>query len=351
MTQELTMLIVGDVFVRRDDPPSVFQHVQGLLRSADFLLGNLEGSAADGGTPRKKSGSTAWKADPRQLAAVETAGFHAMNVANNHMMDYGRAALLETLENLDRIGVKHTGGGRNFAEAHAPAIVERGGCKVAMLGYTCVFLDDWEATPSSSGLAVMKALTAYQPPTRYFESPGSPPIIRSWVVPEYKAQLAADIAAARKQADIVICTFHWGVSGGFQKLTDYQVELGRYAVDSGADLVFGHHPHLMQGIEVHAGRPIFYSLGNFTFARHNPAGGHEYETMIIRCTIRDKKIQAVEFLPARCDEQVNPHVLDLQEGREVIEIVKARSQQFETVFAASGDAIRVGLQATQREAA
>lgn len=349
--KELTMLIVGDVFVRRDDPPSVFQHVKDLMRSADFMLGNLEGSVADSGTPRKKSGSAAWKADARQLAAVETAGFHAMTVANNHMMDYGQEALLETLANLDRLGVKHTGGGRNFAEAHAPAIVEREGCKVALLGYTSVFMDDWEATPKSPGLAVMKALTSYQPPTRYFEAPGSPPVIRSWVVPEYKAQLAADIVHARKQADIVICTFHWGVSAGFQKLTEYQVELGRHAIDSGADLVFGHHPHLMQGIEVRDGRPIFYSLGNFTFARHDPTKGHEYETMIIRCRIRDKKIQTVEFLPARCDEHVNPHVLDLQEGRRAIEIVNERSKQFGTDLVAAGDAIRVALQAAQREAA
>ena len=339
--REMSMLIVGDVFVRRDDPPSVFQHVKKLLRAADFTLGNLEGSVADSGKVREKAGAVAWKADARQIAAVEAAGFDAMTVANNHMMDYGEEALLETLANLDRIGIRHTGGGRNFAEAHAPAIVEREGCKVALLGYTSVFMEGWEAGPQSPGLAVMRAHTSYQPPARYFEAPGTPPIIHTWVAPEHKAQLSADIAAARQQADIVICTFHWGVSAGHKKLTEYQVELGHHAIDGGADLVFGHHPHVTQGVEVRRGRAIFYSLGNFTFARHDATKGHELETMIICCRIRDRKLHAVEFLPARCDPDLNPGALDLEQGREVVDLVRERSAQFGTEFVARGDAMQV----------
>lgn len=339
--REMTMLIVGDVFVKRHDPPSVFQHAKDLMRSADFMLGNLEGSVCDVGTAREKHGAVAWKADSKQIAAIEAAGFHAMTVANNHMMDFGHDAMLATIANLDRIGVKHTGGGRNFAEAHAPAIVERDGCKVALLGYTSVFMADWEAGANSSGLAVMRARTSYEPPARYFEAPGTPPIIHTWVEAEHKAQLAADIAAARKQADIVICTFHWGVSAGYVKLTEYQVELGRHAVDAGADLVFGHHPHVAQGIEVRNGRAIFYSLGNFTFANHNAAKGHELETVMIRCRIRDRKIAAVEFLPVRCDARLDPHVLDPEAGRDIVELITNRSAAFGTQFVPERDAVRV----------
>lgn len=341
-SDELVMLLVGDVFVRRDDPQSVFQHVKQVMCKADFMIGNLEGSVADGGSAQMKSaGTQPWKSDARQISAVETAGFHAMTVANNHMMDFGSEALLETLANLDRIGVKHTGGGRNFAEAHAPAVVERGGCKVALLGYTSVYMEDWAAGANTPGLAVMRAHTAYQPPARFFEAPGSPPIIHSWVAAEHKEQLIADVAAARKVADIVVCTFHWGVSAGFKKLTEYQVELGRHAVDAGADLVFGHHPHVMQGVEVYKGKAIFYSLGNFTFARHDPNKGHELETLMIRCKIADKKIRAVEYLPVCSDENIDPHVLDLTAGSKVVEIIAQRSEQFATRFAAAGDAIAV----------
>jgi poly-gamma-glutamate synthesis protein (capsule biosynthesis protein) len=344
------MLIVGDVFVLRDDPPSVFKHVKDLMRSADFLLGNLEGSACDVGKAVDKLGAEAWKADSRQLAAIEAAGFHAVNVANNHMMDFGTEAMLATCENLDRIGVKHCGGGRNFAEAHAPAIVERDGCKVAMLGYTCVFMDKWAAGPNSAGLAVAGAKTSYEPPKRVFETPGSPPIIHTWAIAEHKAQLAKDIAAARAQADIVICTFHWGVSSGFRHLAEYQVELGRFAADSGADLVFGHHPHLLQGIDVHNGRAIFYSLGNFTFARHHPHKGHEYETGMVRCRIRDRKIVEVDFLPARGDKNVEPRVLDTKEGRDIVELIKARSEDLGTEFVDTGDCLRVISDSAQAKA-
>jgi poly-gamma-glutamate capsule biosynthesis protein CapA/YwtB (metallophosphatase superfamily) len=347
--RELTMLIVGDVFVLRDDPPSVFKHVKDLMRSADFMLGNLEGSVCDIGKAVDKLGAEAWKADSRQLSAIQAAGFHAVNVANNHMMDFGTEAMLGTIENLDRIGVKHTGGGRNFAEAHAPAIVERDGCKVALLGHTCVFMDKWAAGPNSSGLAVVGARTSYEPPKRVFETPGSPPIIHTWAIPEHKAQLANDIAAAREKADIVVCTFHWGVSSGFMKLTEYQGELGRFAIDSGADLVFGHHPHLLQGIEVHKGRAIFYSLGNFTFARHHPHKGHEYQTGMVRCRIRDRKIASVDFLPARCDEHVEPRVLQPDEASDVVGIIKARSADFGTQFTEAGDCLQVVREAAPAE--
>lgn len=347
--REMNMLVVGDVFVLRDDPPSAFRHVKDLMRSADFMLGNLEGSICDVGKAVDKPGAQAWKADARQISAIEAAGFHAMNVANNHMMDFGTEAMLATLDNLERIGVKHCGGGRNIAEAHAPAIVERDDCKVAMLGYTCVFRDKWAAGTNTAGLAVVGARTSYETTARVFETPGSPPVIHTWAIAEHKAQLAKDITAARAQADIVVCTFHWGVSKGHKQLAEYQVELGRFAVDSGADLVFGHHPHLLQGIEVHNGCAIVYSLGNFTFAHHQPHKGHEYETGIIRCRIRDNKICAVDFLPARNEKTLEPRVLNSTEGRDVIDLIKARSKELGTVFAETDDCLQVVVDAAHIE--
>ncbi len=339
---ELIMLLVGDVLVSREDPSSAFRYVRNLLQEADIVFGNLEGSVADGGTPLAKASDADWKkADARQISALESAGFSAVNVANNHMMDFGQDAMLETLRHLDRIGVLHTGGGHNYAAAHTPAIVERKGCRVALLGYTSVFTQSWAAGAQSAGLAVMPAKTAYEPPSRFLEVPGTPPTIHTWMLPEAKSQLRADIAAAREKSDIVICTFHWGVSQGVQKIADYQIELGHHAIDAGADLVFGHHPHRIHGIEVYQGRAIFYSLGNFTFADHNPKKGHELETLVIRCRLHGGTIKSVEFLPVRCDEQLNPHLLDLDEGSAVVNLVKQRSAQFDTQFVAGRDAMIV----------
>lgn len=341
-SKQLTMLLVGDVFVQRDDPPSVFKHVGQLLRDGDFTFGNLEGSTADSGAPWSVK-ETNWKADARQVQALAAAGFDAVTVANNHMLDFGYPALLETIGHLDRLGIRHTGGGRNFAEAHQPAIVEKDGCRIALLGYTSVFIPEWAAGKDHPGLAVMRARTSYEAPSRVFEVPGTPPIVRTRLHEEDREQLTADIKAAREQADIVVCAFHWGVSRGFMKIAEYQTELGRHAIDVGADIVFGHHPHVIQGIEVYRGKAIFYSLGNFTFAQHNLKKGHEAESLIVRCTIADRKIVAVEYLPAEIDGEINPQALDLKAGAHVVEMVAQRSAAFATQFQPNGDAMKLRI--------
>jgi poly-gamma-glutamate synthesis protein (capsule biosynthesis protein) len=133
------------------------------------------------------------------------------------------------------------------------------------------------------------------------------------------------------------------VSEGHVPLTDYQVELGHHAVDSGADLVFGHHPHLIQGVEVYNGVPIFYSLGNLTFARHNAAKGHELETMIARVRLRNGKIAAVDYIPLQSDERLDPHALPLDRADGVTSIVARRSAAFGTRFFPTEDAMGIEL--------
>lgn len=335
-TDDKTLLIVGDVFVRRPDPKQAFAYVRDVFHRADFVLGNLEGVVADGGTPWQKGDINVWKADASQIEAIETGGFHAMGVTNNHILDFGHDGLEETLVNLRRVNVKHAGAGKNVAEAHKPAILERGGVTIAMLAYTSVFVKGWEAGPEYPGLAVVRVRTAYEPDYRVGELPGAPPIIRTWVEKPDLARVKADIAAARELADIVICSFHWGISGGYEKLTEYQVELGHHAVDCGADLVFGHHPHLLQGIEFYKGKPIYYSLGNFTFARHNPNKGQELESLIARCRIRDGKIDTTGFYTASCDHDLSPHIRTGEEARAILALVQKRSAAFGTVFVPDG---------------
>lgn len=343
VADEQSILIVGDIFVRREQPTSVFRHVKAEFAAADFVLGNLEGACCDGGTPWQKGGINVWKADARQVEAVIDAGFHAVGVTNNHILDYGHDGLFETLGYLDKANIRYAGAGHNAAEAHAPAVLEHDGCRVAMLAYSSVFTPGWEATDERPGLAVMRAHTAFEPHPRHHETPGKDPKVRTWLYEADKAQLAADIAAARQQADIVICSFHWGVSEGHEALTDYQVELGHHAVDVGADLVFGHHPHLLQGIEAYNGKAIFYSLGNFTFARHNGSRGHELENLMARCIVSDNKIVRVEYLPVRTDEQLDPYLVNPAEAADVIALVERRSKAFGTVFYDAGDGIGITL--------
>jgi poly-gamma-glutamate synthesis protein (capsule biosynthesis protein) len=338
---EITVMLVGDIYVQRPDPSGVFRHIRPTLATADIVIGNLEGAYSDGGTPWPKGGINAWKADAKQMQAIAEGGFHAMSVTNNHIMDFGYDGLLETLSNLDRIGVAHAGAGRDATEAYAPAIIERAGTKVALLAYTSVFVPGWEALDKRPGLAVMAARTAYEPPARFIENPGRAPRVLTWMLPDSKARLAKDIAEARRAADCVICSFHWGVSEGHVPLTDYQVELGHHAAECGADFIFGHHPHLMQGVEFHKNVPIFYSLGNLTFARHNKAKGHELETMIVRARLRGGRIVEVDYMPVLTDANLDPHVLPLAEARQVISIIETRSAAFGTRFSPCRDCMLV----------
>ena len=336
---ELTLALVGDVRVDRADPMTAFQHVRDILRAADFTFGNLEGAIADGGTPWVKAGGK-WKSGSGQMAAIKDAGFDALCVTNNHIMDFGHSALVETIENLGKIGVLAAGGGRNSAEAYAPAIVEKQGCKVALLGYAAVYVPGWEAGPDTAGIAVLRGATSYEPPVRFLEGPGRPPIIHSWILKDDMERLRQDIAAARKRADLVVCSFHWGYSGDPDKLTEYQPDLGRHAVDCGADLVFGHHPHELQGVEIHNGKPILYSLGNFIFDSRKGTAG--LEKAIARCRIVDRKITAIDFLPV-LDEGNSPRVLDLVAGRQVLELIRQRTLRFGTRLVEKDNALRVEL--------
>jgi poly-gamma-glutamate synthesis protein (capsule biosynthesis protein) len=335
--------------VNRENPDSVFRHVYEPLSKATVLLGNLESPHCHGGTRWQKGNMGAWKSEVRNLDPTIKAGFHAVSTTNNHILDYGHDGLLETLSHLDAHGIKHAGAGRNLAEAHAPAIVERPGFKVAMLAYTTVFCPGWEATAEGPGLAALHVTTSYEPHPRHHETPGKPPKVRTFMVSADKDRVAKDIAAARAQADIVICSFHWGVSEGYEKLTEYQPELGHHAIDSGADLVFGHHPHLIQGIEVYRGKAIFYSLGNFTFARQNPASGHELENLVARCVVRDKKIAEVQYLPVRTDDGLAPHIISPRDGADIVAIVNRRSAAFGTQFYNADDAVGVKFQSMQNQ--
>jgi poly-gamma-glutamate synthesis protein (capsule biosynthesis protein) len=339
--KKLTICMVGDVYVSRDDPRSVFRKVSAELRKSTFLFGNLETPCCDGGTLWPKGGMGYWKADARQLEALSDAGFHAVGATNNHILNYGHDGLLETLSHLDERGIKYAGAGRNEAEAYAPAIVEREGCRVALLAYTSVFTPGWEASEDGPGLAVIRIHTSFEPHPRHYETPGKPPKVRSSVIPADRQRVARDIAAARAKADIVVCSFHWGVSEGYEKLTEYQEELGHFAIDSGADIVFGHHPHLIQGIEIHKGKPIFYSVGNFTFAAQKPHRGHELDNIMARCIVRDRRVVEIQYVPVRTDARLDPEFVRPENAPEITGLVERRSKAFNTRFYAAGDAVGV----------
>lgn len=334
-TGELLIMAVGDVLVNRPDPPSVFAHVASVLRQGDIVVGTLEGPVCDRGTPivgKIEVGSRHLRSAPHNIQALESAGFNAMVLANNHGMDYGPQGLLQSIELLDKLNIAHAGGGRNLEEAHRPAIVERNGVRVAILSYTSLYLPYGEAAEENKpGLATVKIHTSYQAPDNVLYTPGFPPLITTTPDPVEMERMVADVRQAKQQADIVLVAFHWGISLNYNRMVGYQKELGRAAIDAGADLILGGHPHVLQGMEMYKGRLICYCLGNFVMdGLKLPHFGSD--SMILKCHVRGKQIKKCSFIPLRISDEWQPFILDREKGMEIMKHVESMSTDFGTIF-------------------
>ena len=323
---DATLLVAGDTNLQfRADPAGAFRHMRPLFDAADVRFVNLEGPLAgpseDPAVPDipHKGG---WRhSEPPMVAGLVAAGIDAVGCANN--VTYPPSAMLRSLGVLDEAGIAHCGGGRTEAEARRPVLLERKGVRSAFLSYTSVFWPVGHAAGQDTpGVATIRAHTAYQPNPRIPEMPGGPPTVITWPDEAQLAAMQADVHAAREEADVVVVSCHWGVSGSRQTC-DYQRAIGRAAVEAGADVVAGHGPHVLQGIEVVPGpggpRPVFYSLANFVFD-WTAMRGRSLDGLLVRCDIRDRRLAEVAFVPVQRDAENDPTPLDpaTGEGRRIV---------------------------------
>jgi len=272
------LMAVGDVMlgrsigkrIRADGPGIVFRGVQKVLDRADLFVINLE-CAITTSRDREQKAYT-FKAPPISADALEMAGVDVADIANNHALDWGAEGMLDTLRALRQRGIATAGAGRDRDAARAPAIVERNGLRVAFLGYVDAFTEStgfntkqWKAAADRPGLAI--ATTA---------------VIRS------------DVAAARPLADVVVVMIH----AGYEYQSTPNAEQRRYAraaLDAGATLVLGHHPHVLQGWTQKASRLIHWSLGNFVFDRMGGAS----DTQILALDLSRDGVSNIRTIPVR----------------------------------------------------
>ncbi|MCE1225053.1 MAG: CapA family protein [Geobacteraceae bacterium] len=232
------------------------------LKKGDITLVNLEAPLTSRGkefTDKKYR----FRVKPQAAAALKKAGITTVTLANNHSMDYGPQGLLDTLQQLDKAGIGHVGGGENLSAARKAVVYDIRGTKVALLGYSLTLPLEFWAGEKRVGTA-----------------------------PLMEKMVKDDIAAARKQATIVIVTAHWGEEGKI-RLREYQPRLARMMIDAGADAVIGHHPHILQGIERYKRGIICYSLGNFAFAHKSKIADR---TLLLRLHFDGDK-RTAELLP------------------------------------------------------
>jgi poly-gamma-glutamate capsule biosynthesis protein CapA/YwtB (metallophosphatase superfamily) len=253
-TDAISIVLAGDLVLDEPDGAYWLSGIAPALRVADLAVGHLEvphtarGAELQGDVP-------APGAPPENLAAIAGAGFGLLSLAGNHIADCGAEGIADTIAGLVAQGLAHCGAGLTLAEARAPAIVERGGRRIALLSYNCVGpVASW-AGEDKAGCAWLRIETEDGAPI----APAAKLVV---LTDEAVGTLQRDIAAARTQAQLVMVALHKGIVHTPAKLAPYERILSHAAVDAGADVVIGHHAHIVRGIEFHRGKPIFHGLGN-----------------------------------------------------------------------------------------
>lgn len=311
--EEIIINAVGDIMLAGQWAPLLkkngydfpFGGVAKELAGGDINLANLESPIATSGSEFTTK-KFRFRAEPALADALHRAGFNLVNLANNHSMDFGWDALEETQRHLAASGIDWIGAGENLNAARKPSLHTIKGKKLAFLGYS---------------------LTQ---PTEFFAGKNSP-----GTAPGYEKLVEADIRRAKQQADFVIVSFHWGTEASPTVLPG-QRNTAHRAIEAGADFIIGHHPHLLQGIELYEKGIIFYSLGNFTFASKSNTAD---VSAIIRLRLDDDRRTAeiipIDVLNRRVGFQ--PQLLKAAEGDAVIEKLNELSKTFGTEIKKNGD--------------
>ena len=328
---EKMLYFVGDTAPKRDDMDSIFAKTGDFLRSADLLFGQLEAVVTDKGAPACQS-RLPLRIYPSAAETLKRAGFDVMSNAGNHIMDWGYEGYYDTMHHMKKAGIDIVGAGDNLDEARKPVIkVLDDGPKIGFLAYCSILPQDYWALPDRPGANPMRGITAA--PCKEHDQPGTPVRIFSWPHPDDLQNMLDDIAALRPQVDILVVSQHWGIHFTPAVIADYQRYVGHFALDAGADIVVGHHTHILKGIEVYKGKPLVYSLANFATegpaayfegkqglihdSRHgdirqlnedfkkNPKRTMPFDscmTILLKMIVENKKVKQVSYIPVWIDD-------------------------------------------------
>jgi len=262
VTPTLRVQFTGDLILDEPNPDSLFDLARTQLMDCDVLVGHVEVAHTKRGRAMRFD-VPAPASDPANLAALKRAGVHIASLAGNHIADSGPEGVQDTAAELQRLGILTAGAGANLAEARKPAIFERRGLRFGLLSYNCVGPRESWAGDARAGCAYVHVLTHYE---LDHASPGGPPSAYTFAEPKTLDAMAADIEALRAKVDVLAVALHKGMGHTPATVGMYERQIAKSAIDAGADVVVGHHAHILQGMEIYRSRPIFHGLGNFAIA-------------------------------------------------------------------------------------
>lgn len=278
-------------------PSALLSKVAPTLRTSDITFGNLETSLSQRGSKWAKTYT--FRGPLSAGPALGKAGFDVVSLANNHSLDYGRSAFSDTLSTVRRGGVVVVGAGKNKSQAWEPKIITRKGQKIAFLAFSEITPGAFAATSQHSGTAYTQSISS---------------IVKS-------------VKAARKKADYVVVSMHWGVEKKYDANARQKSE-AHALINAGADVVLGHHPHRIQGIEYYHGKLIAYSLGNFVFSA---ASTGSTDTYILSLTLGNGKVVKASARPVVIvsgQPRITP--LSSTSGKRIVKVLTQKSKARKT---------------------
>lgn len=277
-TRPVMLLFAGDIMLSRSVGDSMnakrdwlwpFSRIASVTASADLAFANLETTISTHGA--KNGCGFCFRADPKAVTGLVSAGFDVLSVANNHIWDFGSQAFADTLGYLAVSDISAVGGGRNEVEARTPVVRTVRMTRIAYLAYTDLLPASAGALASRSGANIWD-----------------------------EQRMKEDVARARTMADVVVVSFHTGTE--YEPLHNaVQEHIYHAIIDAGADLVVGTHPHVVQDIEQYKGKWIAYSLGNFVFDQNFSDATRK--GLIVSVTVTGGRITDVSRIPVDISKQ------------------------------------------------
>jgi poly-gamma-glutamate capsule biosynthesis protein CapA/YwtB (metallophosphatase superfamily) len=330
--KKIRFAAMGDILLNRKDPESMFAQYKSYFDGFDIVFANLEAQLPSKEFPKRGMAGKAQRGDAWMVKGLEGV-LDVISVANNHIMDYGWAGLEDTIKTLNEHGIAAVGAGANRDKAAEPVILERNGMKVGVLAFNAMGMFVGPASDHYGGIAHIRVNPLYDYPH-----------MDLWDVKFFTDHVKA-LAA---KVDFVVASLHWGMTG--YTVQSCQKALAKEAIDAGASLVLGTHPHSIQGIEVYKGKVILYGLCNFGMDHTNSQELHEVgnETMVFECSIVDGAIQEpavkVGVLHVVDGKDVPElFMVESAEGKAVADRIEQISQPFGTVFKRAKDKLYISL--------
>lgn len=270
-----------------------------VLDGYDIVFSNLETPIGTKGK-QVKGKPYCFLVHPNYAEPINKMHLDVVSIANNHIMDYGNIALVSTMTWLDNNSIKYTGAGKNLDEARKPAIIVRKGIEFVFLAYN------------------------ERPPASFYAKKNSPGTTSADL-----NEITEDIKKYKKKTNIVLVSMHWGIENTLYPQT-YQTVLARAIIDAGADVIIGHHPHWIQGVEIYKKKPIFYSLGNLINGFYNRIEKDNFVAVLRYKGIKLRRIEVIPIAGQNTLIDFQPYRLTGKEADEHLAMIGRISAKFRT---------------------